>query len=518
MKTKHIEGKVQSLDIFNKRLDNLIAMRGVAGCDSLCIDDSGFKVSMHINGAVVLVNVEMTEEGYLEHELPMKFNPPEKVTLYCDGDSSVWVDPARPDNPPMICGTFVRGGATTISQFSASYPTSTVGIEELEDLRIGYDGTTYETAGTAIRSQFAKMAEDFGSGVVYAQYHSGMETVMMPYAEIWEAYEKGKLVVLVGDDGYYYMPILIIEAGAIFERIVVNELCVERYLVAVDNEDNCTTLHSEYSATGSIDDAEESTEKTWSSKKVATKIEDSAKGVTIEYKHAIKEAIKEAEDAGYKKAIETFCPEFNSEGRLVQCYPLIAYPYDVSPSAVGDAVAGAVLVFGKNLYDQKKYPLDKVGYAYSGTSNQGMLSNSENYRRSAFIPCSHLVGQTIVLSHPPKATNPGMSFYSYLPDESNSGDCKAAWCGGTTGASIKVPDDAMYMVFSVNKENADADIQIELGSESTEYEDYIGKRFEVGEDVVLHEGLNIICAEEEDCVASVICREDIATLVRNLQK
>ena len=250
---------------------------------------------------------------------------------------------------------------------------------------------------------------------------------------------------------------------------------------------------------------------------ICEKIEDSVKGVTEEYK----EAIKKAEDAGYKKAVETFCPKLEMTARLVQCYPVAGYPISVS---VHDYI-GNVVVCGKNLYDKESYPLDTDGYPYSGTSNSGMLTNSNNYKRTDFIPVDHLRGQTITLSHPPIGTNPGISFYIQIPDgkgtEEYTKNCKDAWCGGTTGASIKVPDEAKYMVFSVNKENATANVQIEIGSKSTEYEEYranVYSDFEINsgkfEPIV---GCNTIYTAYEACAVNVLCREDISALVRKMQ-
>ena len=197
-------------------------------------------------------------------------------------------------------------------------------------------------------------------------------------------------------------------------------------------------------------------------------------------------------DAGYKKAVETLCPPINETGMVVQCCPIEGYPLTVAADfAHGDDVK--VTICGKNLYNKSAYPLDTVGYPYSNTQKSGAFqTTSTAYRRTGFIPIAHLVGQTIVLSHCPYGTNPGMSFYTRIPNVAYEDDCKAAWCGGTTGASIKVPDNAQYMVFCVKAEDANADVQIELGSKSTEYEVYSEKKFGLDEEIKLREGLNTI--------------------------
>ena len=190
-------------------------------------------------------------------------------------------------------------------------------------------------------------------------------------------------------------------------------------------------------------------------------------------------------NAGYKKAKETFCPPINETGMVIQCCPLEGEPFTITDvgSIVGTTV---VTICGKNLYDKTTYPLDTNGYPYgSESTSKGMFATSQNYRRTGFIPVAHLAGQTIVLSHCPFATNPGMAFYTRIPNVSDSTDCKDACCGGTTGASIQVPANAVYMVFCVKVVDAEADVQIELGNVTTNYEPYAQKQYEViAEDVL----------------------------------
>ena len=520
MKTKHIEGKVQSLDIFNKRLDNLIAMRGASGCDSYEVVDDGINIKFCTNGAVVLVSGEASVEGYWEFDLPEKYSPSENVSVCGDGCSGLGVRPSADGKQPYAILAVAFGGATRCPfHFTGAYPVKDICIEELEDARVGYDGTTYETAGTAIRSQVVKMAEDMGRSVVYVDYDSSLERVYTPFAEILEAYEKGKLVVLDDGDGHYCIPMIIHESGAVFGSVRATEIGVEQFLVAVDNEDNTNVVHTKYSADDAIDDTIESAESTWSSRKIVNEIASSANVVTIDLRGEYKKAIADAEEAGYKKAVETFCPQFEKEARLVQVYPLYGYPYAVGQfTNTSLGIIGGVTVCGKNLYNKNAYPLDTNGYPFASESTaKGTFATSHNYRRTGFIPVSHLAGQTIVLSHCPFATNPGMVFYTRIPNVSDSADCKDAWCGGTTGASIKVPDDAEYMVFCVKAEDANADVQIELGSKSTEHEMYSAKTFGSDEEIKLREGCNTIYTLNEGCVVSVKCREDISALVRNMQ-
>ena len=198
---------------------------------------------------------------------------------------------------------------------------------------------------------------------------------------------------------------------------------------------------------------------------------------------------------------DKLCPTVIETGKLVQITSIEGMPLSVTGAFEGTL---EVSVCGKNLYNKTAYPLDTNGYPYSNTSASGTFAPSQNYRRTGFIPVAHLAGQTIVLSHCPYATNPGMSFYTRIPDVGNSDDCKDAWCGGTTKESMIVPDNANYMVFCVKADDKDADVQIELGSVSTSYEPYVftsGGAADDGEmPVIINalKGVNTIWAIDEN--------------------
>lgn len=171
------------------------------------------------------------------------------------------------------------------------------------------------------------------------------------------------------------------------------------------------------------------------------------------------------------------CPKIDETARLVQCVPmrgqgLIVRVADPLPeTGTEDELCCKLTVCGKNLYDKDAYPLTNTGYpnkSYGHFSRQ-----SDNYRHSGFIPVRHLRGQTITVNYAPVgAQNPGMAFYTRRPNIADDADCKAAYCGGGTGANTKVPDNAEYMCFCVSTADASKDVQLEIGSVATEFEAY----------------------------------------------
>lgn len=166
--------------------------------------------------------------------------------------------------------------------------------------------------------------------------------------------------------------------------------------------------------------------------------------------------------------INTLFPVIDTKGQLVQCVPHVLTPLTVELQGEVDT-APTLFIRGKNLYDAKTYPLNTDGYPYK---TLGHFSTSATYKRTGFIPVIHLRGKTITLNYAPNATNPGMAFYSYLPDAASADDCKAAFCGGGSGANILVPTNAEYMCFCVDAKDAGKDIQIEIGSVSTRFEPF----------------------------------------------
>ena len=158
-----------------------------------------------------------------------------------------------------------------------------------------------------------------------------------------------------------------------------------------------------------------------------------------------------------EKIMRAFCPEFRCSGMLISCHPMPGSCVEVELDYYDDSVT--VTGCGKNLYDAQTYGLNIEGYIID---SNGSTSNSTNYRRTDYIPVSHLRGQTVNLNHAPVGSSyPGMAFY----------DAQKKYISGGKGNAIAVPANACYMRFSVRTENVN-DTQLELGTTATDYEPY----------------------------------------------
>ena len=158
-----------------------------------------------------------------------------------------------------------------------------------------------------------------------------------------------------------------------------------------------------------------------------------------------------------EKIMLAICPEFQRTGMLISCHPMPGSCVEVELDDYEDSVT--VTGCGKNLYDAQTYGLNTEGYI---AESNGGTSNSTNYRRTDYIPVSHLQGQTVNLNHAPVGTNlPGMAFY----------DVEKRYISGGKGNAITVPANACYMRFSVHMDKV-KNVQLELGTTATDYEPY----------------------------------------------
>ena len=196
-------------------------------------------------------------------------------------------------------------------------------------------------------------------------------------------------------------------------------------------------------------------------------------------------AVSAKVDGAAARVVESLCPEFSAKGSAVRCEPVEGYPLNVKSYFGGtfdgeghaipwDDFSIELTCAGKNLYNKDAYPLSPGRYILS-TGKLTDYKDTSNYAATAgYIPVRHLRGQQITLNHPPievGGSNPKMVFYT------DAGESSVISNSGTNGYTCTVPDNAVYMRFSVPKAYADgSQIQIELGTLVTAFEAYRAPR------------------------------------------
>ena len=154
------------LVLMGSRVDELAAMRGQGDFYYDVITHEHIEdvtAMLYTNGLSVYMRllaasstIETRSEIHLS--IPKKFRPIFAITVYEDEDISVEVKPDSQNDPdvPSIVITNKKAPqniTVTKTAFYAVYPLKDPAMGELVDMRVGYDGKIYESAGTAVREQ-----------------------------------------------------------------------------------------------------------------------------------------------------------------------------------------------------------------------------------------------------------------------------------------------------------------------------------------------------------------------------
>lgn len=220
---KKIVGKVQSIDVFNKRIDNLIAMRNIDCYDEWESEPNELYAKLVTNGAVVLAQIDFSHHEAMHYyqTIPEKFRPIGEIEIYRDGDYHAFVHPGRGEGDPPFIEGYVAPEITDLGTIApitviCQYPVKDMSIAEMEDARVGYDGKVHDTLGTAIREQVKTMSE----GIVRVEF-DGADSATLDSMEIYNAFTAGKLPVLCLES-YLFLPQEITEDKATFTATILD--------------------------------------------------------------------------------------------------------------------------------------------------------------------------------------------------------------------------------------------------------------------------------------------------------
>ena len=161
---------------------------------------------------------------------------------------------------------------------------------------------------------------------------------------------------------------------------------------------------------------------------------------------------------------------------------------------------------GKNLLDLSQCDMQAVWI--SGKKGDSSAGTGTSYVGSInYIPCNHLAGKTITLNHRSSGSNPGFAFYDrhymFISGVKNNNVTAG------TPMTVEVPENAYYFRFTTLSQYLD-DLQIEIGSEATEYEPFNNTFYGGYIDLVTGEAVKTY-----DCFTAKLADADNKTVYNN---
>lgn len=165
---------LQAYGVTEKRLDEVIAMRG-QGYQGSVLSDEYISGTLRSNGADVYISFTISQmslvgggQHYTDYCIPPALAPLCPMELQTTNpDINVTLEEPNDEGwARMLIENVSSGMYSTdmVTNVSGIYPLRSVFVAEVADIRVGHDGTAYDTAGTAVREQVKAAAQTGGAG------------------------------------------------------------------------------------------------------------------------------------------------------------------------------------------------------------------------------------------------------------------------------------------------------------------------------------------------------------------